>query len=148
MKQLALPFRYGTKRLSQVPWVFDGLRWILEGGYRRHRELLQRHFPHPPKRLLDCGCGTGTYSNFFPSHSYVGVDISPIYIERARACFPKHCFRVMDATRLEFPDNHFDAAIVSGVIHHLDTATTQSVLSEISRVLASRSAPRLSRARS
>lgn len=135
MKQLSLPFRHGTKQLSQVPLVFDCLRWILEGGYRRHRELLERHFPHPPKRLLDCGCGTGTYSNFFPSHAYVGIDVSPIYIARAQACLPKHCFRVMDATQLEFPDNHFDAAIISGVLHHLDTTETQRVLKEISRVL-------------
>lgn len=135
MNQITIPLRDGIKRLSQIPWVFDCLRWILEGGYRQHRELLTRHFPRPPRRILDCGCGTGIYSNFFPSHSYVGVDISPIYIERAQACFPEHRFRVMDATQLEFPDNSFDAVIVSGVIHHLDRATTQRVLKEISRVL-------------
>ncbi len=41
----------------------------------------------------------------------------------------------MDATQLEFPNNAFDAVIVSGVVHHLDTATAQVVLKEISRVL-------------
>ncbi len=135
MNQITIPLRGTIRRLSQMPWAFDCLRWILEGGYGPHRELLTRHFPKPPKRILDCGCGTGIYSNFFPSNSYVGVDISPIYIERAQTCFPDHRFRVMDATQLAFADNSFDAVIVSGVIHHLDTATTQCVLKEISRVL-------------
>ena len=135
MNQITIPLRNGIKKLSQLPWAFDCLRWLLEGGYQPHRELLSRHFPQPPKRILDCGCGTGIYSNFFPSHSYVGVDISRVYIERAQSCFPEHRFRVMDATRLAFPDNSFDAVVVSGVIHHLDSATTHRVLEEISRVL-------------
>lgn len=135
MNQITIPLRGTIKRLSQLPWAFDCLRWILEGGYGPHRELLNRHFPQPPKRTLDCGCGTGIYSNFFPSQSYIGIDISPIYIERAQACFPEHRFRAMDATQLEFPDNSFDAVIVSGVFHHLDSATTHRVLKEISRVL-------------
>jgi len=135
MNQIAIPLRGGVKLLSQIPWAFDCLRWILEAGYRQHRNLLSQHFRQSPLRVLDCGCGTGIYSSFFPSHSYVGIDISPTYVDRARACFPKHCFRVMDATQLEFPDDAFDAVIVSGVVHHLDTATTQVVLKEISRVL-------------
>jgi len=135
MNQITIPLRGGIKRLSKMPWAFDCLRWILEGGYGPHRELLTRHFPQAPHRILDCGCGTGIYSNFFPSQSYIGVDISPIYIERAQTCFPEHRFRVMDATQLEFSDNSFDAVIVSGVIHHLDSATTHRVLKEISRVL-------------
>ena len=135
MNQITIPLRSGIKRLSKMPWAFDCLRWILEAGYRPHRELLTRHFPQAPHRILDCGCGTGIFSDFFPSQSYIGVDISPIYIERAQTCFPKHRFRVMDATHLEFSDNSFDAVIVSGVIHHLDSATTHRVLKEISRVL-------------
>ncbi len=135
MNQITIPLRGGVKLISQIPWAFDYLRWILEAGYRRHRDLLTRHFHHPPLRVLDCGCGTGIYSSCFPSRTYVGVDISPRYVDRARACFPQHCFRVMDAMQLEFPDNTFDAVIVSGVVHHLDTATTEVVLKEISRVL-------------
>lgn len=135
MNHITIPLRGGVKLLSQIPWAFDCLRWILEAGYSRHRDLLTRHFHQPPLRVLDCGCGTGIYSSFFPSHTYVGIDISPIYVERARACFPQHRFRVMDATQLEFPDNTFDAVIVSGVVHHLDTATAQVVLKEIGRTL-------------
>ncbi len=135
MNQITIPLRGGVKLLSQIPWAFNCLRWILEAGYRRHHDLLAHHFRHSPLRVLDCGCGTGIYSSFFSSHSYVGVDISPIYVDRARACFPQRCFRVMDATQLEFPDSTFDAVIVSGVVHHLDTATTKVVLKEINRVL-------------
>jgi ubiquinone/menaquinone biosynthesis C-methylase UbiE len=135
MIQIANPIRSSVHRLSQIPWVFDGLRWILEAGYSRHHDLLHRHFFQSPLRVMDCGCGTGIYSRFFSPHSYVGIDVSPIYIERARAKFPQHSFHVMDATKLEFPDNSFTAVIVSGVVHHLDVSTTRDVLREISRVL-------------
>ena len=41
----------------------------------------------------------------------------------------------MDATKLAFADNSFDAVMVCGVVHHLDAATTERFLREIARVL-------------
>lgn len=127
--------RRGVQWLSQVPWAFNSLRWILEGGYRRHRRLLASHFHRPPARVLDCGCGTGIYSPCFSPQSYIGIDISPTYIAHARAHHPNYHFEVMDATGLAFADNSFEAVIVCGVVHHLDEATTHRVLAELARVL-------------
>lgn len=135
MIHVAPLLRDGVERVSQVPWAFDALRWILEGGYRQHRQLLSRHFRRPPSRVLDCGCGTGIYADCFAAGTYVGVDKCPAYVGRARARHPDYEFLVMDATRLALADNSFDAVIVCGVIHHLDKATSQRMLAEIARVL-------------
>ena len=135
MIQVAPLLRGGVQRLSHVPWAFDALRWILEGGYRRHRQLLARQFAQRPRRVLDCGCGTGTYSKCFAPQGYIGIDICPAYVARARNRHPSHRFQTMDATNLTFADNSFEAVVVCGLVHHLDQETTRRVLSEIARVL-------------
>ena len=127
--------RSGVQWLSEIPCVFDALRWILEGGYHRHRRLLANHLVGSAQRVLDCGCGTGIYASCFSPRNYVGVDLSSTYITRARRRFPAYDFQVMDGTNLAFADNSFDAVMVSGVVHHLDEATTARLLSEIARVL-------------
>ena len=124
-----------VRGLSRVPWAFDGLRYLLEGGFRAHRKLLADVFEHRPARVLDCGCGTGIYAREFSRESYVGIDLCPEYIQRARTGHPGYDFRVMDAARMDFPEDAFDAAIVSGVLHHLDEDTAGQVLRELRRVL-------------
>jgi ubiquinone/menaquinone biosynthesis C-methylase UbiE len=135
MIALRNPIRSSVKRLSQMPIAFDWLRWILEGGFSNHRRLISRNFPSSPRKVLDCGCGTGIYAKCFPRKSYVGIDLSASYIERARSCYPGYRFQVMDAMSLGFEDGTFDAVIVSGVIHHLSGPESVGLLSEVSRVL-------------
>lgn len=129
------PIRRGVEKLSQVPIAFDWLRWILEGGFKKHRQLIARSFPTAAMQILDCGCGTGIYASCFPSASYRGIDLSTKYIERAKRLYPQYQFQVMDAMSLDFNAETFDAVIVSGVIHHLSAADSQRMLSEVSRVL-------------
>lgn len=135
MLDLSIPLRSGTKRLASVPWIFDTLRWLVEGGFVEHRRIIAEHFPLPPQNILDCGCGTGIFAECFPHGSYVGIDISPSYVARAQRQHRSHRFRVMDATALRFPKESFEAAIVSGVLHHMETSQAQRVLGEIGRVL-------------
>ncbi|MEQ1828891.1 MAG: class I SAM-dependent methyltransferase [Pirellula sp.] len=135
MSRLASGVRYVVSRLAAVPAAFDALRWFLEGGFLQHKQLLRKHFPDPSIRILDCGCGTGIHAKHFSREGYVGIDLSPKYIERANQKFPGYRFCVMDATQLQFESQSFDAVIVSGVVHHLDDPTTARVFSEIRRVL-------------
>jgi SAM-dependent methyltransferase len=118
-----------------VPWAFDALRYVLEGGHRAHRELIADFVKRRPGRVLDCGSGTGIYAPEFAREDYVGIDLSSEYVARARTSFPGYDFRVMDAARMDFPEESFDAAIVSGVLHHLDKETAGRVLAELRRVL-------------
>ncbi len=85
-------------------------------------------------KVLDIGCGTGHNSEAIRrrGHRVVGLDISPVAIEKYRARgFEGH---VMDIERrLDFPDDSFDLAFCSEVIEHL--MMPENLLREAFRVL-------------
>lgn len=92
--------------------------------------------------LLDIGCGHGelSLSLLGKGAGYVaGIDISQTYVDDAirsaddaNYAKSRFDFSVMDAHKLEFPDNHFDIVVGNGILHHLDLPTC---LNEINRVL-------------
>ncbi len=127
--------RNQTEQLSRVPWAFDGLRWILEGGFIAHRRMLDAHRQFLQGNVLDCGCGTGVFASCFAPHQYTGIDISSAYVARARALHPQHKFLVMDASRMAFATHSFDAVAISGVLHHMPDSFAQAVLGEVARIL-------------
>lgn len=124
-----------VSRMASNPRLFDGLRWVLEAGYRGYGAVIRREGIARHDKVLDCGCGTGVLARFFEPERYVGIDINPIYRASARKKNPRHRFEVMGAARMDFPDSVFSACMVSGVLHHLPDATCGEVLSEIRRVL-------------
>src|SRR3989344_7255991 len=87
-------------------------------------------------RILDLGCGLGSLTQHFKTikAKVIGVDISPQSIEYAKAHVKSAniSFLVQSAHDLDFPDNHFDAVIGNGILHHLDL---KKALPEILRVL-------------
>lgn len=93
------------------------------------------------KRVLDYGCGKGDYAvRLLAMGAYVeGIDIARTYIDECSQVAreggydpSRYRFQVMDAHRLEFPDDHFDIVVGNGILHHLDF---ELALSEIRRVL-------------
>lgn len=91
-------------------------------------------------RVLEYGCGTGSYSFFLASLGayVVGIDISDVGIAQAKAeakklgLDKKTEFHVMDAEATTFPDNSFDVVCIAGVLHHLDR---DKAFREVARVL-------------
>jgi len=77
---------------------------------------------------LDYCCGLGQASlELAEAGAFVhGIDISDGEIETAKknaeaaGVADRTSFSVMDAEALEFPDDHFDVILCSGVLHHLD----------------------------
>jgi len=92
-------------------------------------------------RVLDYCSGNGDFSVWLAQNGAEahGVDISPVSVENARTraeqlgIGEKASFHVMDAEALDFPDDHFDVAVVHGVLHHLDL---DRAYRELARVLA------------
>ena len=120
--------------MAARPKIFDALRWILEAGYRGHHRTIERELLTTSGPVLDLGCGTGVFAPCFAVDDYLGVDLSPTYIEAAARKHPAHRFAVMDARQLPLPDHSFDRAFISGMLHHLSDEDCATVLSEIERV--------------
>lgn len=88
------------------------------GLWRAEEILVRRYFP-PASTILDIGCGTGRTSIPLARMGYgvTGIDISARMLAGARARARRdHLeldFRVMDAMRLDIPDEAFDSALFS-----------------------------------
>jgi SAM-dependent methyltransferase len=90
----------------------------------------------PGDRVVDVGCGTGEVASVVgPECRYLGIDLSPENVEQARAWYgaPHRTFAVLDITRDVLPDGPFDVGLMISVLHHMDEATVDSVLSHLGR---------------
>ncbi len=93
-------------------------------------------------RMLDIGVGTGRTTHHFAKYvkEYVGIDYSPLMIEKCEKIFrtkPNHIkFKVSDAVDLpDFPDNHFDFVLFSfNGIDYLSKEERQLAFTNILRV--------------
>lgn len=83
--------------------------------------------------VLDVGCGRGTYSELF-GPNYIGIDKESKEIAHARENYKNSRFEVMNAARLNFPDNSFDLVFSIAVFHHLDDDDIVKTFSEVLRV--------------
>jgi SAM-dependent methyltransferase len=89
--------------------------------------------------ILDCGCGTGFASLFFPfskQYKFFSIDISNVEILQAKK-YSKPMnneteWLVGDACHLPFRDNSFDAAFCIALLHHIDKY--QDLINELVRV--------------
>jgi ubiquinone/menaquinone biosynthesis C-methylase UbiE len=83
----------------------------------------------PGCRVIDLGCGDGTNAAFLAAKqiSAVGVDISRRLVLRGRQRYPELRGALFegDVLNLQFPDGHFDAAVMTGVLHHIGSSKDQ-----------------------
>ena len=94
--------------------------------------LLRRHLGPPPCRVLDVGCGLGSYgrSLLTDGYAWLGAEVDAAdCAELARLGLPH---RHVDGRTLPFADASFDAAVCLEVLEHLDDPA--AVLREIHRV--------------
>ena len=83
--------------------------------------------------VLELGCADGIPTARFLSQQfdYVGVDISPVQIEQARANVPQAHFEVADMATLRFPDLSFDGVIALYSIIHLPLAEQPALVKAV-----------------
>lgn len=121
---------HGILSTLSHPFVYDSLQSIM-GAKRIRRELVHRFIrAQPGQRILDIGCGTADILSFLPAGvEYWGYDISPEYIEAARARFGdrghfqcKH-LDLEEITRLP----RFDVVLAIGLLHHLGNTEAMEV---------------------
>jgi SAM-dependent methyltransferase len=92
--------------------------------------------------VLDAGCGTGEHSLLAATSgadSVIGVDVSAVAIERARAKAAERNvparFEVADALQLDRLGLTFDTVIDSGLFHVFDDADRASYVRSLASVL-------------
>ncbi len=98
------------------------------------REVLKER----PKRLLDFGCGDGSFLATLTDkvNERYGIDIDDRVIAQAQNRFPDINFRVLKSekeNRIPFKDNFFDVVTLHHVLEHVNFEN--QVIKEINRVL-------------
>jgi SAM-dependent methyltransferase len=92
-------------------------RWERTRSYYRERlREIYRFLIPPGLRVPELGCGNGDLlASPRPSRG-LGVDICPAMVERARAAYRDHEFRVLDVHRMESTER-FDVIVCSDLLH-------------------------------
>jgi len=94
-------------------------------------------------RVLDIGCGTATLTilvkKVYPESQVIGLDADPEILEVARSKVTRANVNVSldhgTAIELPYPDNVFDRAFFSMMLHHLNHEDKVRALEEAFRVL-------------
>jgi SAM-dependent methyltransferase len=120
--------------LFDHPLVFSWSQKMVPFTVWVYRDLMKIHVRSTEHEcVLDIGCGVGAHAELFRG-KYTGIDVNPRYIGMA-AALRAGDFRVMDATKLEFPTAAFDVAISVAIFHHLSDQQVRDALKEAIRVL-------------
>jgi ubiquinone/menaquinone biosynthesis C-methylase UbiE len=92
-----------------------------------------------PQIALEIGCGNGNgtklIKRYFSPKKIIGIDLDEkmIKIATKRNQDISISYKIMDASKLDFPDEYFDAIFDFGIIHHIPN--WKDSLKEIKRVL-------------
>lgn len=89
-------------------------------GQDRRLEMVRRHVPLAGARILDVGCGIGTYVRRFRrfTDDVHGIEVEPERVAEASLDLPNIVQAVGEA--LPYPDDHFDLVFSNEVIEHVD----------------------------
>ena len=93
----------GLYKILSPAWAYSLFQDFV-GGKRSRERLVQQYVrPEPGARVLDIGCGTAQILEVMADIQYVGYDLSPAYIERARASYgDRGTFCVGDVRTMQF----------------------------------------------
>lgn len=103
---------------------------------KRIKEIIKISVPIKG-RFIDIGCHSGLLTKeiarYIKPKEIYGIDISTKSIEKARKRIKNGKFQVVDAHKLPFKDNFFDALFCIEMLEHVDYP--KKVIKEIYRVL-------------
>lgn len=102
-----------------------------------HRKIFDMEIKATDK-VLDAGCGYGRWAKYFNPENYTGVDLSPDFIEIAKAENPGYKFEVGHLEALNYYNKQFDVAfcvsIKEMVINNVGQELWDAMQTELKRV--------------
>ena len=114
--------------------VFPGTYYL---AFRDLPVLVRKHVRG--RRALDFGCGTGRSTRFLKDLAFevIGVDVSEVMLDQARARDPHGDYRlVVDGTLAEFGSGALDLILAAFTFDNVPTDQKTSALRELRRLLA------------
>jgi ubiquinone/menaquinone biosynthesis C-methylase UbiE len=115
----------------------------LFGADRARRKLFDQASVQPGHRVLDIGCGTGTFAvalkGWVPRVEVIGLDPDPKALARSRRKAERAGVSIRFdqgfADALPYPDASFDRVFSSLMFHHVPPDAKLTTLREVRRVL-------------
>jgi len=137
------PTEQTTRNLAELyddRYQSGGAHWENAPGKAVIIQALRRFCPNQkPLRLLDIGCGTGSFlmrilMDVSSAWNLHGIDFSEVAIQQAREQHRQIQFQCGDATILPFANDSFEAVTCYGSWEHFEKPA--AAIAEASRILA------------
>ena len=107
---------FWRKRIKESKTLRDAIQGVSDwdATLKGHKVILDKFIKG---RVFDAGCGYGRIIEYLPDTvtDYVGMDITPEFIEEAKRRYPEHRFKLGDIRRTTFYNKEFDWAIAIGM---------------------------------
>jgi SAM-dependent methyltransferase len=103
----------------------------------RTQEILRRHLPSPPARVLDIGGGPGAHAHWLMADGYTVHLIDPVPLHIEQATEQAGCTAELgDARHLTAADGSYDVVLLFGPLYHLlEPEDRMAALREAARVV-------------
>jgi SAM-dependent methyltransferase len=120
--------------IAESAWFFDLQQELLAADLTPIHQMLRSYLAaHSPDSLLDACCGTGKFASVCDA-DYLGLDLNPSYVERARqrhVHLPKVRFEVANLLSYPLGKGAFHTSLLVNASHHFDDEAATRILERL-----------------